>query len=58
VEHILLAHEDPKATNTKDNPSRVVPRQIGTTRIENGSLMAVLPKLSWNVLRLKSPEAR
>jgi alpha-N-arabinofuranosidase len=52
LEHIVLADKDPKAANTKDNPSRVVPRRIDTSRAEKGSLRAVLPPLSWNVVRL------
>jgi alpha-N-arabinofuranosidase len=44
----------PKAVNTRDNPSRVTPRRIGTTRIDQGSLQAVLPRLSWNVIRIRS----
>jgi alpha-N-arabinofuranosidase len=54
VEHLLLVHEDPKATNTKENPSRVVPRRTERSGTGNKSLEVVLPKLSWNVIRLRS----
>jgi alpha-N-arabinofuranosidase len=54
IEHLVLAHEDPKAANTKDCPSRVVTRRLDTTRVERGSFQAVLPRLSWNVIRLRS----
>jgi alpha-N-arabinofuranosidase len=54
LEHLVLAHEDSKAVNSRENPSRVTPRRIGTTRVDQASLQAVLPRLSWNVIRLKS----
>jgi alpha-N-arabinofuranosidase len=54
IEHLVLASDDPKAANTKANPSRVTPRRIEGTKIEEGSFQAVLPRLSWNVIRLKS----
>jgi len=57
LEHLVLADEDPKAANTRENPSRVVPRRIDTARIEGERLQAVLPRLSWNVLRLRAAGA-
>jgi len=57
IEHLVLVHEDPKAANTKENPSRVTPRRIEATRVEKGSFQAVLPRLSWNVIRLKQKSA-
>ena len=51
-EHLVLAHADPKAANTKENPANVTPRSIATTSIDKGMLKAVLPRLSWNVIRL------
>jgi alpha-L-arabinofuranosidase len=51
-EHIVLAHADPKAANTKENPANVIPRNLSTTSIDKGMLKAVLPRLSWNVIRL------
>ena len=53
VEHITLVHKDPKATNTRKNPGTVVPGRLDTTRLDGDSLQAVLPPLSWNVIRLK-----
>jgi alpha-N-arabinofuranosidase len=53
-EHIVLAHADPKAANTKENPANVTPRSISTTSMEKGALRAVLPRLSWNVVRLEA----
>jgi alpha-N-arabinofuranosidase len=55
VEHIVLAHRDPKATNTKESPSNVAPGRINGTRIDGESLAATLPSLSWNVIRMKAP---
>ena len=51
-EHLVLAHADPKAANTKENPANVTPRSVSTTSIDKGMLQAVLPRLSWNVIRL------
>ncbi|MGH2330709.1 alpha-N-arabinofuranosidase [Thermoanaerobacter mathranii] len=52
VEHIVLENENLKATNTKENPFNVVPHNDGNAMIEDGVLKAILPKLSWNVIRL------
>ncbi|QQE81410.1 alpha-N-arabinofuranosidase [Alicyclobacillus sp. SO9] len=53
VEHIVYTDEDIKARNTADNPERVVPQQGSGTVVEDGLATSVLPKLSWNVIRLK-----
>lgn len=52
-EHLVLTAEDPKATNTEENPENVVPRVGGNAVCENGCVKAVLDKMSWNVIRLK-----
>ncbi|MBL7177418.1 MAG: alpha-N-arabinofuranosidase [Desulfobacteraceae bacterium] len=52
VEHIVLEHQDVKARNTKDNPHTIVPHENGDASIEAGIIKALLPKLSWNVIRL------
>jgi alpha-L-arabinofuranosidase len=53
VEHISMTHDDLKASNTRDNPDRVVPRHDrGTAVIDGSQLKAALSKLSWNVIRL------
>jgi alpha-N-arabinofuranosidase len=54
VEHVVLTHKDPKAVNTRRNPSAVVPRRIDTTRVNADTLTAGLPPLSWNVIRLST----
>jgi alpha-N-arabinofuranosidase len=54
VEHIVLTHKDPKATNTKERPNTVVPGRVDGTRIDGGTITARLPALSWNVIRLRT----
>lgn len=53
-EHIVLEHDDLKASNTLENPDRVKPHSAGNAKISsNGQIEAVLGKASWNVIRLK-----
>ncbi len=52
VEHLVLAHDDPKAANTADAPDTVVPHAGGDFGLDEGLLTATLPKLSWNVIQL------
>lgn len=52
VEHIVLEHADPKATNTCERPATVAPHRRGDAGMRDGRLTALLPKLSWNVIRL------
>lgn len=53
VEHLILTDEDPKAKNDFQNPNRVVPcSNVKNDHMDNGMLSALLPKMSWNVLRL------
>ena len=52
-EHLVLAHEEPKAANTAADPNRVVPRlQVGA-RMAGRHLEVTLPNLSWNTIRLR-----
>ena len=51
TEHILLRHEDVRATNTADDPNRVTPEAGPGGAFEGGQGTVVLPALSWNVLR-------
>jgi alpha-L-arabinofuranosidase len=55
AEHSVLADEDLHASNTADQPDRVVPRPGTGARLEEGRLTAGLPPASWNVFRF-SPE--
>jgi alpha-N-arabinofuranosidase len=52
IDYILLEHRDLKAVNSAKNPSHVVPHKGSDVKIENGHLEAIIPKLSWNVMRL------
>jgi alpha-N-arabinofuranosidase len=52
IEHLVLTHEDAKATNTATNPQHVVPQKSHNTTISGGIVTTSLPKLSWNVIRL------
>lgn len=53
IEHIVLEHEDIKATNTEENPDNVMPHAQGKTLVEGDKVIAELPPLSWNVVRLR-----
>ena len=52
VEHIVMHHDDVKATNTEANPYNVVPNNNGNAKVDEGILTASLSNLSWNVIRL------
>jgi alpha-N-arabinofuranosidase len=52
-EHIVLESGNPRDTNTEQEPDRVKPRSRGGASIEGPGVSALLPKLSWNVIRLK-----
>ena len=51
--HILLHHDDVKAVNSEENPQNVAPVQGEGGTLEGGRLSVRLPRLSWNVLRLR-----
>lgn len=53
LEHLVLEHEDTRARNTLEQPHEVVPHSGGDATVQDGKLTALLPKLSWNVIRLK-----
>lgn len=55
IEHVVLENENPKAINSIEN-EQVKPRTSNKSFIENGTLVAVLPKMSWNMIRLKKVE--
>ena len=52
IEHTVMHHDDVKAINTEENPNNVVPSPAVTRPAEGGELSAVLPALSWNMIRL------
>ncbi len=51
--HIVLTHEDLKAVNTEANPQNVIPKNSNLSKVENGILVSVLEKQSWNVIQLR-----
>lgn len=52
VEHIVLENDNLKQTNSAQG-TPVGPHSNGNAQIDNGLVTAVLPKLSWNVIRLE-----
>jgi alpha-N-arabinofuranosidase len=56
VEHLVLADKDVHAVNTQSQPGRVVPRPYEPNKSERGAVPALLPPVSWNVIRLKAPK--
>ena len=53
IEHTVLTHSDLKAVNTEENPNNVKPQLYSNSAMDQGRLTSVLPKQSWNVIRLK-----
>ena len=54
VEHLVLADDDVRAQNTAEQPDRVTPRTLDPPQVDDGAVTAVLPPVSWNVLRLRA----
>ena len=52
VEHVVLENDDPKAVNTLTN-QQVQPHNNGASFIEDDRLVGILPKMSWNMIRLR-----
>ena len=52
-EHIVMYHEDIKAVNAPENPNNILPARLNNARMDGGRLSAMLPKHSWNMIRLK-----
>ena len=52
VEHIVLENDDIKAENSAEK-QKVEPHTNGNAEGKDGIITAVLPKLSWNVIRLE-----
>jgi alpha-L-arabinofuranosidase len=52
VEHTALFDADPDAGNTLAAPERVGPTKVDCTTVRQGQLVATLPPLSWNMIRL------
>jgi alpha-N-arabinofuranosidase len=56
-EHLVLDHADPSAANTSTAPETVVPRRGGGFETTGSRLTVELPRLSWNVIRLRKRPA-
>ncbi|WP_424534665.1 alpha-N-arabinofuranosidase [Sphaerisporangium viridialbum] len=52
AEHIVIADDDAGARNTPQEPGRVVPRRAEGVKVAGDRLTAVLPPVSFNVVRL------
>jgi alpha-N-arabinofuranosidase len=52
AESWTLSDADLTATNTAENPDRVVPRPSAKAEVTDGSLRAELPPVSWTAIRL------
>ena len=50
--HIVMHHDDVKAVNTEEDPSNVSPKEIPVGTPDGGKLEVLLPRLSWNVIRI------
>jgi len=54
IEHIVLDGDDLKAVNTFEDPYRVCPRKETVEKGICDTFKMILPKLSWNVIRMKN----
>ncbi|MCF3942922.1 arabinosylfuranosidase ArfA [Oceanobacillus alkalisoli] len=52
VEHVVLENDNVKATNTL-HQQQVKPHSEGQSFIEDQKLIGILPKMSWNMIRLR-----
>ena len=52
LEHIILEHDNLKAVNTALAPNTVMPHLSGNAQIVDGRISSLLPRASWNVIRL------
>ena len=57
VEATTLHDDDTTARNTEADPERVAPRPLTDLTVEDGTVRAVLPPVSWNVIRLTRPRS-
>jgi alpha-L-arabinofuranosidase len=56
-EHVAVSDADPDAVNTADAPDRVAPRRLDDVKVVDGHASAVLPALSWSMIRLRGGAA-
>jgi len=50
--HTAIFDDDPEATNTMEQPDRVVPRTLPDLKVDGGRLSVELAPLSWNMVRV------
>jgi alpha-L-arabinofuranosidase len=55
AEHVYLGGANLSATNSLDEPERIRPTRAEGARIAGQQLEAILPPVSWNLLRLMPP---
>ena len=53
AEHVAIAHQDLRATNTAKAPNRVAPQKGKGAALRDGALKAKLPPRSYHVIRVK-----
>jgi alpha-N-arabinofuranosidase len=58
VDHTVFTSDDPKAINTAEDPERVIPKHLGGSEMPGGRGKIILPKLSWNMIRLQSHDRK
>ena len=51
VGHLALSDHDRSAVNSPDDPERVVPRPVESTKLADGVCVTTLPPASWHVIR-------
>jgi alpha-L-arabinofuranosidase len=54
VEALTVTDADPYATNNQQRPDRVRPVPLAAVTVDSGTLLAVLPPVSWSMLRLSA----
>jgi alpha-L-arabinofuranosidase len=52
-EHVAIHDADPDAVNSAAQPDRVTPRRLDDVKVVDGRTTAVLPALSWSMIRLQ-----
>ena len=50
--HVAVFDADGSAVNSADQPERVQPRRLDDMKVTDGHATAVLPPLSWSMIRL------
>jgi alpha-N-arabinofuranosidase len=56
LEQVVLDGEDLFAVNNPGEPDKVKPRKVMTAGVKSGNLQIILPKASWNMIRIGCKE--